>query len=132
MMDNATMRQWTIHIIATWTLLGCDGVNNARTDGGGSQAMCEAAYQAALDRSCSGPTDCALANHNDCCGAVKVGVRAGTQATAMSAEATYQACFSCGARGCFHADLAENGETPGASQSITATCMMGRCTSVVQ
>lgn len=56
MMDNATMRQWTIHIIATWTLLGCDGVNNARTDGDGSQAMCEAAYQAALDRSCSGPT----------------------------------------------------------------------------
>lgn len=127
------MRQWTIHIIATWTLLSCDGaVNNAKTDGGGSQATCEAAYQAALDRSCTVPADCTLVNHNDCCGTVKVGVRAGAQAAAMSAEATYQACFSCGARGCFHADQAENRKTPGVGQSIIATCMIGQCTSVVQ
>lgn len=126
------MRHWTIPIIVTWTLLGCDGASNTKPDGGGSQPMCEAAYQATLDRSCSVPADCTLVDHNDCCGIVKLGVRAGTQAAAMSAEATYLACFSCGARGCFHADFAEDGKTPGAGQSISATCMMGRCTSVVQ
>lgn len=126
------MHKWMIHITVTWTLLGCDGANNANIDGGGSQVMCEAAYQAAVDRSCLVPTDCTLVNHNDCCGTVKVGVRAGTQAAAMSAEATYLACFSCGARGCFHADRAEDGKTPDAGQVLIATCMMGRCTSVVQ
>lgn len=126
------MRQWTIHILVTWTLLGCDGASNTQTDGGGNQVVCEAAYQAALSRSCSVPADCALVNHNDCCGTVKVGVRTDTQAAATRAEATYQACFECGARGCFHADFSEEGKTPGAGQSLIATCIAGRCTSVVQ
>jgi hypothetical protein len=131
-MDNTTMKKLMIGITATWTLLGCGAPNNPNPDAGGSQAACEATYQSALNRSCSVPADCTLVSHSDCCGTVKVGVRAGTQAAAMSAEATYQACFSCGARGCFHADQAEDGKTPGAGQSIVATCVMSRCTSVVQ
>jgi hypothetical protein len=93
---------------------------------------CEAAYQAALDRSCSVPADCTLVDHEDCCGTVRIGVHAGTGPAAMAAESTYAACFDCGARGCQHADQAEDGSTPGVGQAIVATCVESRCTSVVQ
>lgn len=93
---------------------------------------CEAAYQAALDRSCGVPADCVLVDHEDCCGTVRIGVHAGTEAAAMTAESTYAACFDCGARGCQHADIAEDGSTPGVGQAIVATCVANVCTSVVQ
>ena len=86
----------------------------------------------ALDRTCNTPSDCVLVDHQDCCGTVRVGVHAGSEASAHSAEAMYAACFDCGARGCAHPDQAETGATPSMGQSIVATCSANRCTSVVQ
>ncbi len=112
-------------------VIGCSGGHRA-TDASMDRAPCEATYQAALDRTCNVPTDCVLVDHDDCCGTVRIGVRAGTEATAQAAEATYAACFDCGARGCAHADMAETGAVPQQGQSIVATCVADRCTSVVQ
>jgi len=51
----------------------------------------------------------------------------------MAAEAAYLACVpGCGSRGCFHADVAEEGGTPGTGQAIYAECRAGRCLSVVR
>ena len=72
----------------------------------------------AIDRACAIPSDCVLVDHADCCGTIRVGVRAGTQASARAAEASYAACFDCGARGCAHADQSEDGATPNVGQSI--------------
>jgi hypothetical protein len=113
-------------------VLGCNHDESHTHDASMDRTPCEAAYQATLDRSCTVPADCALVSHNDCCGTVRIGVHAGTEAAATSAEATYAACFDCGARGCNHADIAEDGEAPQGSQTIVATCVANRCTSVVQ
>lgn len=94
---------------------------------------CEAAYQAALDRTCSVPADCVLAEHADCCGITMVGVRAGTQPAAAAAEAANARCYQCPPVGCAHATSAENGAVPSmAGQAIVATCAQNRCTSIVQ
>jgi len=113
-------------------VLACGGSSENPRDASMDRAPCEAAYQMALDRSCSVPADCALVSHEDCCGTVRLGVRTGTETAASTAESTYAACFDCGARGCQHADQAEDGSTPGNGQTIVATCVANRCTSVVQ
>lgn len=113
-------------------LVGCSEHGSHPLDASMDRAPCEAAYQQALDRACSAPSDCTLVEHDDCCGTVWTGVRAASKPAAVSAEATYGACFDCGARGCAHADLAETGMTAGPNQSIVATCVANRCTSVVQ
>jgi hypothetical protein len=111
--------------------VGCSSSHSA-LDASMDRVPCEAAYQASLDRACTVPTDCGLTSHEDCCGTVKIAVRSGTESAALAAEATYAACFDCGARGCFHADLAEDGAAPQAGQAIIATCVANRCVSVVQ
>lgn len=113
-------------------LAACGEHGSRPLDASMDRAPCEAAYQQALDRTCTVPSDCALVDHEDCCGTVKVGVRAATSADAVAAEATYRACFDCGARGCAHADLAEDGMTATPPMTIVATCVANRCTSVVQ
>ena len=112
--------------------VACGGSSSGGHDAALDQATCEAAFQASLDRACSAPADCVLVGHDDCCGVVRIGVAAGSEPMAMSAEATYAACFSCGARGCQHADRAEDGSVPGTGESIVATCVEQRCTSIVQ
>jgi hypothetical protein len=113
-------------------LLACGTSSEMPRDASMDRAPCEAAYQTSLDRSCSVPADCVLVDHEDCCGTVKVGVHAGTETAATTAESTYGACFDCGARGCQHADQAEDGSTASGAQTIVATCVANRCTSVVQ
>lgn len=84
------MRQSAIGLVGAWMLLCCSDANQGQSmsDAGGNQAACEASYQAALDRTCLMSADCVLVGHDDCCGTVRVGVRAGTEAAAMTAEAT--------------------------------------------
>jgi hypothetical protein len=113
-------------------VVGCSGGGHLIPDASMDRAPCEAAYQAALDRTCTVPADCALVDHEDCCGTVRIGVRAGTEANARVVESTYAACFDCGARGCAHADMAETGAVPQGGQTIVATCVSNRCTSIVQ
>jgi hypothetical protein len=86
----------------------------------------------ALMKACASATDCTLVSHDDCCGTVKVAITRGTDASFTTAEKGYLACVpGCGLRGCFHADMAEEGGTPGLGQAITAECRAGRCLSVV-
>lgn len=126
------MRQYVVGIVVALAVVGCDGAKKPAVDAAGNQITCEASFQTALDRTCSVAADCGLVSHDDCCGTVRLGVRAGTEAAATLAEATYRACFSCGARGCDHAELAEDGNVANAGRSIVATCTMGRCKSIVQ
>ena len=118
--------------IVAMGLMGCAEHGSHPTDASMDRAPCEAAYQQALDRSCTAPAHCTLVEHDDCCGTIMVGVRTASKAAAIAAEATYAACFDCGARGCAHADLAETGMVAGAGQAIVPTCVMNRCTSIVQ
>ena len=118
---------WLVLIVA----VGCSSSPPA-IDASMDRAPCEAAYQASLDRACTVPADCALTSHEDCCGTVKTGIRSGTEAAALAAESTYGACFDCGARGCFHADVAEDGAAPQAGESIVSRCVANRCVCVVQ
>lgn len=120
--------RWSITLLVA---VGC-GTSDPAIDASTDRTPCEATYQTSLDRACTVPADCALTSHEDCCGTVKIGIHSGTEAAALAAEATYGACFDCGARGCFHADQAENGATPQAGQSIVATCVANRCVGVVQ
>ena len=123
------MRTWLFLPII---LAGCAEHGHKPADASFDRTPCETAYQEALDRACTRPADCTLVDHEDCCGTIKVGVSTPSKAAALAAESTYGACFDCGARGCAHADLAESGMTPGASQMIVATCVSNRCTSIVQ
>jgi len=120
------MRGWWFVVV-----VGCSSSHPA-IDASMDRAPCEAAFQAALDRACTVPADCTLASHEDCCGTVRIAVRSGTEAAALAAESTYGACFDCGARGCQHADQAEDGATPQAGQAIVARCVANRCVSAVQ
>jgi hypothetical protein len=94
--------------------------------------LCLAALNASLDRTCTVPGDCALIDHGDCCGIVKLGVRIGSEGSANAAEAEFQKCRACPPLGCAHPDLAEDGNIPAMGQAIVATCVSSRCTSVVQ
>ena len=95
-------------------------------------ASCESTFEAALDRRCATADDCALVMHSDCCGNVVTGVAKGSQAAFTAAESAYFTCVpGCGSRGCFHADRAEVGGTPGVGQTIVPVCKDQRCSSMV-
>lgn len=108
------------------------GDGSATPDAKTDPAVCKSNLEAAIDRSCSTPSDCTLVASADCCGTIYLAVRTGTQATFPALEATYEACLACPPLGCQHADQAEDGSVPQAGQSIVATCTAGRCASVVQ
>jgi hypothetical protein len=94
---------------------------------------CASTFAAAVVKTCSTVADCVLVDGDDCCGRVKIAIKAGTEASFATAEAAYVACVpGCGVRGCFHADVAEEGGTPGAGQAIYPECRAGRCLSVVR
>jgi hypothetical protein len=84
-------------------------------------------------KACSTNADCTLARHNDCCGGVIVAVRTGTDSSFTAAEQTYHSCVpGCDTRGCFHADMAEDGQMLASTgQAFAAECRSGSCTSVV-
>jgi hypothetical protein len=90
-------------------------------------------FTSALTKSCTTASDCRLVRHDDCCGGVITAIRVGSDASFASAEQAYQTCVpGCGVRGCFHADMAEDGETlAGAGRAFAAECQGGRCTSSV-
>jgi hypothetical protein len=94
--------------------------------------VCKANLEATLDRTCSVPSDCVLVNSIDCCGTIKLGIKAGTESGFPSAESTYSACLACPPLGCAHQDQAEDGSVPQAGHAIVATCVTSRCKSVVQ
>lgn len=116
---------------------GTDGSTGdaSRADASADAGSCTDQFFAALDKSCTVDGDCALANHDDCCGTLVVAIRAGTQAAFATAEQAFLACETgCGARGCAHPDTAEDGKTVLASDGggIVAKCDSGRCSSHVQ
>jgi hypothetical protein len=119
---------WRAVVIA---LAAC-GSSSQHVDAHTDPATCKANLEATLDRMCAQPSDCVLVDSADCCGVIKLGIRAGTQSTFPANEATYVACLACGARGCQHPDEAEDGTVPQAGQAIVATCVMGACKSIVQ
>jgi hypothetical protein len=106
------------------------GSDAATSLDGGS---CPVIFTSALTKSCTTASDCTLVRHDDCCGGVITAIRVGSDASFASAEQAYQTCVpGCGVRGCFHADMAEDGQTlAGAGRAFAAECQGGRCTSVV-
>ena len=72
--------------------------------------------------------DCALVNHKSC-GTIVIAVKKGTEAAFTPTEATYHSCVpGCDARGCFHADMAEDLKpATSASQKIVAVCTNKMC-----
>jgi len=115
-------------------LLGCGSSLSKPIDAHVDPAMCEANFEAAVQRQCVAPADCVELLHPDCCGDVEIAVAASDQAAAQTAEGTYQTCenASCGPRGCFHALQAEDGKVPMSGQMIVAVCVAGACTTTVQ
>jgi hypothetical protein len=107
-------------------LAGC-----GKNDTPETAAECQADYLRTIDKSCTVPADCRLVDHQDCCGTIKVSVRAGTEADAAVAEQTYEACVACPPTGCFHADESEDMMVPGAGQQIISACTANRCSSTV-
>jgi len=121
-----------------WRLLvvlaiGC-GDHGKSAPGGDAttEQACLAQFQAAIDKSCTSPSQCALVNHDDCCGTIRMAVKAGTESAFAAAETQLHMCFDCGARGCAHPDEAEDGRFAQQGQSIVAQCIALRCTSAVQ
>jgi hypothetical protein len=110
---------------------GC-GDRAAAIDARIDPVVCKADLEASIDRACTVPSDCVLVDSQDCCGTIVLAVRAGTEASFATAEASYGACLACGPRGCQHADEAEDGTAPGAGQAIVADCVAMRCQSAVQ
>lgn len=119
-----------------WLLLGgvfaCGADHGTPVDARTDPAVCIAERDMALDRTCTSPSDCVLVASADCCGTLMIAVKAGTEPGFASVETAYETCLACPPLGCMHADQAEDGTTPGSSQSIVATCVVNRCTSVVQ
>jgi hypothetical protein len=116
---------WRIHATP------CSSSGGGLPDAG--PPSCASTFAAAVAKDCSSAADCVLVDGDDCCGTVKIAIKAGTEASFAAAEAAYLACVpGCGLRGCFHADVAEEGGTPGAGQGIFSECRGGRCLSVVR
>ena len=119
-----------------WILVLAMACNSAATSAGldatHDPATCKATLEASIDRSCAAATDCVLVHSSDCCGTVVIAVKKGTESGFAAVETQYETCLSCGGRGCFHADLAEDGGAPQAGQSIVATCAAQRCKATVQ
>src|SRR5574337_550330 len=109
-------------------VIGCGSGKSPPGGDASSEQVCEAQFAAAIDKSCSSPTQCVLVNHDDCCGTVRMAVAAGTEAQFAAAETQLHMCFDCGARGCAHPDEAEDGRFPQQGQSIVAECIALRCT----
>lgn len=114
--------------------VGCTSAHPAltqdapRTDPG----VCKANLEAMLDRLCATPSECVLVDSMDCCGTIKLAVRAGTEGAFSGAEAMYAACLACPPLGCNHQDQAEDGSPAASGQAIVPTCVASRCKSVVQ
>jgi len=108
-------------------LASCGGNDQTKE----TAAECQADYLRTIDKSCVVPADCVLVDHSDCCGTIKVAVRAGSEAAAVDAERTYGDCVACPPTGCFHADLTEDMQSPGAGQTIVAVCTANRCSSTL-
>jgi len=119
------------YLLVLALLCGCPE-HGSRPPDAPDPAVCLAELESALDRTCAVPADCALIDHGDCCGTVKLGVRLGTEASANAAEVAFQTCRACPPLGCAHPDMAEDGQVPSTGQAIVATCVTNRCTSVVQ
>jgi|HubBroStandDraft_1064217.scaffolds.fasta_scaffold106945_3 hypothetical protein len=115
---------------------GTTDTTDARTDSPastGDAASCGATFTASLDKTCSVDSDCTTANHDDCCGTVVVGIRAGTQATFASAEQAFMTCeLGCGGRGCDHATWAEIGQSSPDASTIVVECEAGACMTTFQ
>jgi hypothetical protein len=118
-------------VMASLTAAAC-GSSTAVLDASTGSAACKANLEAAINQTCTVPSDCVLVASADCCGTIDLAVKSGTEAAFPSVEATYSACLACPPSGCLHADEAEDGSAPGSGQSIVATCVASRCTSVVQ
>ena len=113
-------------------LIACGSSASGRSDAHETQDQCKADLDGKLDRTCRMPSDCVLVESSDCCGPVELAVRAGTEGSFPAAQATYQACLACQPGGCAHVPLDEDGQAPGAGQSIVATCLLDTCKSVIQ
>ena len=118
--------------LAIALVLAACGAKVAPIDGHTDPATCKANLEAQLDRHCMQASDCVLVDSADCCGTIKLGIRAGTQGAFAAEEMQFVTCLACGPRGCDHADEAEDGSVPQAGQMIVATCAAGSCKSVVQ
>jgi hypothetical protein len=116
-----------------WLVLacGCSSSHTAAIDAHADQATCLADREAAIDRTCTVPGDCVLVTSADCCGPIDLAVKVGTEGGFPAVESAYETCLACPPLGCAHQTEAENGSPAGAG-TIVATCMAGRCTSVVQ
>jgi hypothetical protein len=108
---------------------GSGGSAGVASDGG----TCDATFKDALVKDCQSETDCALVNHNDCCGTIVVAVKKGTEATFAAADSAYRTCVpGCGLRGCLHQDMSEDLKSPSPSQAIVAVCDNKLCMSTVR
>jgi hypothetical protein len=117
-------------LVVLIVLVGCGGHGATSASDSATTSACATDFQAALDRTCETISDCVLVHSTDCCGTVVVGIAATSEAMFASVEATYETCLACGARGCQHADLAEDGGAPGPGETIIATCDNKRCKAV--
>jgi hypothetical protein len=109
---------------------GAAGSSGTASDGG--PGSCDSTFKNALVKDCQSETDCALLNHNDCCGTVVIAVKKGTEATFAAAESAYQTCVpGCGLRGCFHADLSEDMKPATSPGQIVAVCQNKICRSTI-
>jgi hypothetical protein len=120
--------------ILLMALAACGSGTKSSADAYVSPQQCEATFESSVDRACTTPADCALVTHPDCCGDVEIGVNKAMLAAAMSLETSYSSCenASCGARGCQHATMAEDGMVPMTGQSIVVVCTSQACSSTVQ
>lgn len=121
-----------VRALASLVLIAACGSHTTGSDAQGTTIMCEAKFDQAVNRTCATAGDCVLLMHPDCCGPVMIGVNATAQT--QPAETQYETCMNsvCGARGCQHALMAEDGRVPSAGQSIVATCIGMVCSSTVQ
>src|SRR3954471_23561944 len=117
-------------LVVLIVLVGCGGHGATSASDSATTSACATDFQAALDRTCETVSDCVLVHSTDCCGTVVVGIAATSEAMFASVEATYETCLACGARGCQHADIAEDGGAPGPGETIIATCDNKRCKAV--
>lgn len=115
---------------AAWFVIASIGCGSGHP-GTDAATACKANLEAAISRACTTAADCVLVQSADCCGTIVLGIAATSEPAFASAEATYVACLNCGPRGCQHADLAEDGKSPGAGEAIVATCDANRCKSIV-
>ena len=116
--------------------MACGRLNTTSPDGGaGNLAACQAQFESDIDDCCTGDSDCALSPHTDCCGNVLVGVSANDPSN-PPVEAAYATCAAanCGATGCFHPDMAEDGKMASAGHPIVAFCDVSNltCSSTVR